>query len=447
MVGMSWSGAWRAGWGAPGCGRAHPPQPGAGRAAGGAGTRVRRSSTPPPAARAARCWSPARRASASRGSSTSCARGRPTAGMTVLVGRSVDGGGTYRAVTEALARLVRRDAALDDPALRPYRAALRRLLPGMRRTSRSTPRAPDPTVMLGEGVARAAGRARTLLVLEDLHWADPDTLDLVRYLAGALVDVPRAAGGDGPRRRRRGPGLARLATDVRTLAVASPGRRGRGRAGGGLPRGPLSAAERRGAGRPRRRAAAAGRGAARRRADAGAAVVRGAGGGTGWPPCRRRPAGGARGRGGRRHRLAVAAGRLRSPTAAPRRCVTGRRPTGRGRRCAVAASAGRRRGRAARRRRRSAALPPRPDPRRRARHPAAAGARGARRTGRPRARRRRRPRGRGPALPRGGRPGPRGRRSSSSWPARTSAAAPSAAPPPSSTRRASTPRAAERVQC
>src|SRR5690349_3162403 len=138
------------------------------------------------------------------------------AGMTVLVGRSVDGGGTYRAVTEALAKLLRTRAALHDPALRPYRAALRRLLPGI--ADEPLASAPDPTVVLGEGVLALLGEQRTLLVLEDLHWADPDTLDLVRYLAGALVDAPVllvATARDDVTQ----PGLARLAADVRTLVL------------------------------------------------------------------------------------------------------------------------------------------------------------------------------------------------------------------------------------
>ena len=139
------------------------------------------------------------------------------AGMTVLVGRSVAGGGTYRAVTEALARLLRGQPRLDDPASQPYRAALRRLLPGVP-DGEPLPSAPDPTVMLGEGVLAVLDGRRALLVLEDLHWADPDTLDLVRYLAGALVDAPvllvATARDDAAQ-----PGVARLAAEVPTLAL------------------------------------------------------------------------------------------------------------------------------------------------------------------------------------------------------------------------------------
>ncbi len=137
-------------------------------------------------------------------------------GMTVLVGRSVEGGGAYRPVTEALARLVRRDPLLEAAALRPYRAALRRLLPGGPADD-PLPRSPDPTVILGEGVLALLGGRGCLLVLEDLHWADPDTLDLVRYLAHAAADVPLllalTARDDVP-----WPGTERLA-EVRTLAL------------------------------------------------------------------------------------------------------------------------------------------------------------------------------------------------------------------------------------
>jgi DNA-binding CsgD family transcriptional regulator len=120
-------------------------------------------------------------------------------------------------VTEALARLLRRRARLDDPALRPFGAALRRLRPGAP-DEELLPWASDPTVVLGEGVVALLDGRRALLVLEDLHWADPDTLDLVRYLAGALVDVPvllvATARDDAAQ-----PGLARLLADVPTLAL------------------------------------------------------------------------------------------------------------------------------------------------------------------------------------------------------------------------------------
>jgi hypothetical protein len=46
----------------------------------------------------------------------------------------------------------------------------------------------------GEGVlallAAIGGERGCLLVLEDLHWADPDTLDVAAYLAGAVSGTP-----------------------------------------------------------------------------------------------------------------------------------------------------------------------------------------------------------------------------------------------------------------
>jgi DNA-binding CsgD family transcriptional regulator len=122
-----------------------------------------------------------------------------SSGCTVLAGRAVPGGGTYRAIAEAVAGHLR-DTQLDESAeLRPFRAALGRLVPGWAGSSTgaesgsgtgaSGDGGPDPVVVLGEGLLRllvAAGRsAGCLLLLEDLHWADADTVALVAYLAGA----------------------------------------------------------------------------------------------------------------------------------------------------------------------------------------------------------------------------------------------------------------------
>ena len=73
-------------------------------------------------------------------------------------------------------------------------------------------------------------------MLEDLHWADPDTLDLVGYLAGAVTGTRVLLVADGPRRRRAaGRGAARRRPG-RHRAAARPARRRRGRRPGrGLP--------------------------------------------------------------------------------------------------------------------------------------------------------------------------------------------------------------------
>ncbi|MFG1661379.1 ATP-binding protein [Micromonospora chersina] len=119
------------------------------------------------------------------------ARGR---GMTVLAGRAVEGGGTYRAPAEALVSHFgdRRPAVTDE--LRPYMAALNRLLPGWGDSPATPAWEVDPTLVLGEGLLRllsAVGGSRgTLLMLEDVHWADADTLALIDYLSGAVAGWP-----------------------------------------------------------------------------------------------------------------------------------------------------------------------------------------------------------------------------------------------------------------
>ena len=117
-------------------------------------------------------------------------------GFTVLIGRSVPGGGTYRALAEAVLGHLRDGDSLDAPSLRPYRAALRRLAPGWEsQDAASSPRdLADPVVVLGEGLLRllivAGDGAGCLLVVEDLHWADPDTVGIVGYLASAARGAP-----------------------------------------------------------------------------------------------------------------------------------------------------------------------------------------------------------------------------------------------------------------
>ena len=165
--------------------------------------------------------------------------------LPVLSGRAVQGGGTFRAVAGAV-------LALDDPAhaalpaLRPYRGALGRLLPSWADSATSTEASADadPVVVLAEGLLRllrlTLGPAPgCVLRLEDLHWADDDTLALVEHLAEQLstaaapVLLACSARDDAPapaaRRIAAAPGtvtvrLGRLdARDVAALAAACRG--------------------------------------------------------------------------------------------------------------------------------------------------------------------------------------------------------------------------------
>ncbi|WP_318014261.1 ATP-binding protein [Geodermatophilus sp. YIM 151500] len=146
----------------------------------------------------------------------------------VLCGRATESGGAYRPLTEALLRGGADDL---DPGTVPrsFRAALGRLLPGWA-TGGGDGSEPsvDPVLVLGEAVVRlldALVGGPCLLVLEDLHWADADTLALLEYLAGRLRDRPVLVAASA---RDDEPGSAavdRLATGpgVRTLTLSRLG--------------------------------------------------------------------------------------------------------------------------------------------------------------------------------------------------------------------------------
>lgn len=167
-------------------------------------------------------------------------------GLPVLSGRAVQGGGTFRAVAGAVIGLLDDPARTREPALRPYRTALARLLPSWAESGGEVDgqAGADPVVVLAEGLLRLlrltlGGAPGCVLRLEDLHWADDDTLALVEHLAGGAADSPVllacSARDDAPARAARrlaaAPGtitlhLARLGgRDVAALAAACRGGR------------------------------------------------------------------------------------------------------------------------------------------------------------------------------------------------------------------------------
>ncbi len=103
-----------------------------------------------------------------------------TMGMRVLCGRAVDGPNpvTYRPLTEAFL-VPLRDGQL--PELGVFGPAVRQLLPGLLDVPGDS-----SVIAVAEGVLRLLrllGQGRgCLLVLEDLHWADPETLAVLEYL-------------------------------------------------------------------------------------------------------------------------------------------------------------------------------------------------------------------------------------------------------------------------
>jgi DNA-binding CsgD family transcriptional regulator len=114
-------------------------------------------------------------------------------GLPVLAGRAVPGGSPspYRPLMDAFLGAFRSTTPPDDPALAGFHGHLGRLVPAWRPAS---PGAEESPMLLGEAVARLLavhGRERgSVLLLEDVHWADAETLEVLDHLADALRSEP-----------------------------------------------------------------------------------------------------------------------------------------------------------------------------------------------------------------------------------------------------------------
>jgi tetratricopeptide (TPR) repeat protein len=110
-------------------------------------------------------------------------------GLVVLAGRAVAGGvpTPFRPFAEALVSAGRASRLPVSSELDPFRPALGKLVPEWRQ-AQGTP--DESLVFLGEAVLRLlrvlSPDAGCVLVLEDLHWADRETLALLEYLADNL---------------------------------------------------------------------------------------------------------------------------------------------------------------------------------------------------------------------------------------------------------------------
>lgn len=115
-------------------------------------------------------------------------------GFNVLRGRAVHAHDVvaFRPLAEALFSYFRDGGPTDLPELEPFRATLGRLVPEWRQPGVEPP--DDSIVVLAEAILRllrAAGRRRgCLLFLDDLHWADPDTLAILEYLTQNIASEP-----------------------------------------------------------------------------------------------------------------------------------------------------------------------------------------------------------------------------------------------------------------
>lgn len=115
------------------------------------------------------------------------------AAAAVAVGRCAEGRAAtpLRPLSEAVTALVRDQEVPAGPGLAPYLPVLARLTPDLLPAGAAAGATdPDP-VHLGEGLlrlltARGAGRG-ALLIVEDLHAADPLTLAVLEYIADALT--------------------------------------------------------------------------------------------------------------------------------------------------------------------------------------------------------------------------------------------------------------------
>ncbi|GIH25843.1 LuxR family transcriptional regulator [Acrocarpospora phusangensis] len=111
------------------------------------------------------------------------------AGMATLTGRATQAArrGAFRPVAEVLMAALRTTNPDDLAHLRPFRSALGRLVPDW---ADEGPAPEVSLVVLAEGVLRllaaVAGERGALLVFEDLHWSDPETLEVLEYLADNL---------------------------------------------------------------------------------------------------------------------------------------------------------------------------------------------------------------------------------------------------------------------
>jgi predicted ATPase len=107
-------------------------------------------------------------------------------GFFVLVGRATESSVPvpFRPITEALMGGARAGVVPEAPGIADYRAALGTLVPEWSRPEDSD--AEVSPVIIGEALLRMLSLPSWpggLLVLEDLHWADPETVAIVEYLA------------------------------------------------------------------------------------------------------------------------------------------------------------------------------------------------------------------------------------------------------------------------
>ena len=142
--------------------------------------------------------------------------------LPVFRGRAVESGGAYRPLVEAFARAAAPFA--QDPRLAGIRPTLARVLPGWVGSEGVLAPMADPAAVLAEALillVQTLAPEGSALFVDDLHWADEDTLSVLGSLVDAAEDVPMALFLAAREEEVPGPALERLTTagSVRTLPL------------------------------------------------------------------------------------------------------------------------------------------------------------------------------------------------------------------------------------
>ena len=114
-------------------------------------------------------------------------------GLPVFRGRATETGGAYRPLVDAFARPAAGFAT--DPAIAALRPTLARLLPGWAGDRHAATPMADPAAVLAEALIallQVMAPDGAVLIVDDLHWADEDTLSVLTYLADTVEDLPLA---------------------------------------------------------------------------------------------------------------------------------------------------------------------------------------------------------------------------------------------------------------
>jgi DNA-binding CsgD family transcriptional regulator len=114
-------------------------------------------------------------------------------GVLILKGRAVESGGAYRPLVEAFARASAPFA--QETELAAVRPILARVLPGWISDHDVLAPMADPAAVLAEALIlllRAMSADGAVLLIDDVHWADEDTVSVLSYLTDSLDQLPLA---------------------------------------------------------------------------------------------------------------------------------------------------------------------------------------------------------------------------------------------------------------